>query len=131
MKSSTGSSTAMRSRAHSAKRWPSAASVTGGGSCGGFGAFLRQSRSVWNLAKQVVVKHLARDRRCGGSTETAVLHEDGERDTRLFGRRESDEKRMVAMALGHLFFVVLLVLLDADHLGGAGFATDLVRHALE
>ena len=51
------------------------------------------------LAEQVVVEHLARDRRRGLRAEAAVLDEHRERDLRLVGRRVGDEQRVVAQAL--------------------------------
>src|SRR5207237_4772892 len=63
--------------------------------------------------------------------EAAVLHHDGERDAWAFERREGDEKRMVAVALGDLGFLVLLVLLDGDDLRGAGLAAGGVGSAGE
>ena len=65
------------------------------------------------LAEQVVVEHVARDRRRGARAEAAVLDHDRERDLRALDRREGDEQRMVAVALGDLLLVVLLVLLHA------------------
>src|SRR5687767_8263049 len=55
-----------------------------------------------HLAEQVVVDHLAGDRRGVARAEARVLHDHGQRDLRLVGRGVSDEERVVAEALGHL-----------------------------
>src|SRR3954463_13018619 len=64
------------------------------------------------LAEQVVVEHLARDRRRRARAESRVLDHHGERDLGILDRREGDEERVVAVALGGAFLVVLLGLLD-------------------
>ena len=51
------------------------------------------------LAEQVVLEHLARDRRGGLRAEAAVLDQHGERDLRLVGGRVGDEPGVVAQAL--------------------------------
>src|SRR5687768_4901278 len=73
-----------------------------------------------HLAEQVVIDHLARDRRGVARAEARVLHDHGERDLRLVGRRVGDEKRVVAVALGYLALDVLLAGLEPDHLRRAG-----------
>jgi hypothetical protein len=51
------------------------------------------------LAEQIVVEHLARDRRRRLGAEAAVLDQHGQRDPRLVGRGKGDEQRMVAQFL--------------------------------
>src|SRR6187397_341209 len=53
------------------------------------------------LAEQIIIEHLARDGGGGARAEAGVLHQHGERQFRLVGRRIRDEQRMVAMPLLH------------------------------
>src|SRR5215207_4642814 len=53
------------------------------------------------LAEQIIIEHLARNRRRRARTEPGVLDENGKRQLRLVGRGVSDKERMVAVALGH------------------------------
>src|SRR5512142_1030024 len=71
---------------------------------GGLGRFLAHRL----LAEQVVVEHLARDRRGGGTPVLAVLHHDAHRDLRVVGGGEGDEERVVPVLLLHAALVVLL-----------------------
>src|SRR4051812_27599717 len=66
-----------------------------------------------DFAQEVVVGRSACDRRGGARAEAAVLHDHRQRDARAVDRREGDEPRVVAQALGDLGLLVLLVLLDA------------------
>ena len=60
----------------------------------------------------------------------AVLDQERHRELRVVGRREGDEERVVAVLLARcLLLVVLLALLHADHLRGAGLAGDGVAGA--
>src|SRR5574340_1103718 len=52
-----------------------------------------------HLAEQVVVHHLARDRRGRAAAVSAVFGQHRERDFRLLGGREGDEPGMVAVPL--------------------------------
>src|SRR6188768_626541 len=70
--------------------------------------------------EQVVVEDLTRDRCRGRPAVAAVLHQQRDRDLRVVGRRVGDEDRVVAVRLLHALLVVLLALLHADHLRGAG-----------
>src|SRR5262252_4802551 len=81
--------------------------------------------------EQVEIEDLARARRRGARAEPRVLDEDRERDRRLFDRRERDEQRMIAVALVDRRLGVLLVLLERDHLRGAGLAGAHVGGARE
>src|SRR5205085_947229 len=79
-----------------------------------------------DLAQQVIVEHLARNRARGGAAVAAVLHQDRERQLRVVGGREGDEERMVAMLLADAALVVRLSLLHADDLRSAGLGGDHV-----
>src|SRR5438132_12945277 len=68
------------------------------------------------LAQQVVVEHLARDRRRGRAAVAAVLHQDRHGEPGIVCRRIGDEERMVAQLFAHAPLVVLLALLHGDHL---------------
>src|SRR5512145_229602 len=72
------------------------------------------------LAEEVVVEHLARERRGGARAEAGVLHDHRERDAGRFRRRVGDEQRVVPELFLHPALLVLLALLDADDLGGTG-----------
>src|SRR5437016_2122060 len=72
-----------------------------------------------------------RERRGSARTEAAVLDDHRERDARALDRREGDEERMVAVALGDLGFLVLFALLHGDHLCGAGLPADRIADAGE
>src|SRR4029450_9093081 len=122
------------------RRWPASSNAPGGaggpGRRDGVRSYLvivvvarRRSRGL--LAEQVVVDRRTCDWRRGARAEPAVFNQYGNRDLRILGGREGDAPRMIAVALVYLRFVVLLALLDADDLRGAGFATDLVRRTLE
>src|SRR3954468_6273246 len=76
------------------------------------------------LVQQVVVEHHARDRAGGSSAVAAVLNQDGECELRVFGGREGDEQRMVAVLFPDTALDVRLALLHADHLRGAGLGGD-------
>src|SRR5574340_674628 len=78
------------------------------------------------LAEQVVVHHLARDRRGRAAAMPAVLGQHHQRDSGLFGGREGDEPGMVAVPLVDFALVVFFALLHGDHLRGAGLAGDAV-----
>src|ERR1035437_3966196 len=79
-------------------------------------------RLVDALAEQVVVQHLARDRRRRARAEAGVFHHYRERDLRVFQRGEGYEQGVIAVALGHVLLVVFLVLLQRDQLRRAGLA---------
>src|SRR5258708_989093 len=76
------------------------------------------------LAEQVVVEHLARDRRGGRAAVAAVLHQQRHREPGVVGRGVSDEQRVIAVSLLHALLVVLLALLHRDHLRAAGLGGD-------
>src|SRR6266849_1535946 len=78
----------------------------------------RLRRLVDALSEQIVVEHLARDRRRRARSKAGVLNQHGERDPRIFLRREGDEERVVAQMLGNRRVGVFLVLLERDDLGG-------------
>src|SRR5258706_10906006 len=67
-----------------------------------------------DLAEEVVVEYLARDRRSRGAAVAAVLDEDRHRELRVVRGRVRDEERMVAKTLLHAFLVVGLALLQPD-----------------
>ena len=77
--------------------------------------------ALGQLAEQVVVEHLARDRRRGLGAEAAVLDQHRQRDGRLVGRRVGDEQRVVAQVGRHGLRLVLGALLR-EHLRRAGLA---------
>src|SRR3970040_799801 len=79
------------------------------------------------LAEEVVVEHLARERRGRARAEAGVFHDHGERDAGILRRCVRDEERMIAQLLLHPALHILLALLDADHLGGARLARAHVR----
>src|SRR5690242_7795368 len=88
----------------------------------GFALFARID-GLWPrglLAQQVVVEDLARDRARGRAAVLAVLDEDRHGDLRVVGGGEGDEERVVPVLALQVLLVVLLVLLHADHLRGAG-----------
>src|SRR5690348_10502831 len=73
--------------------------------------------------EQVRVHHLARDGRGERRTEAAVLHDHRHGDARTLGRRERDEPRVVAQAIGYgLLVVEALIACNREHLRGAGLA---------
>src|SRR3989338_7420696 len=80
-----------------------------------------------HFAKQIIVQHLARDRRCRAAAVAAVLCQHDQRDPGLFGRRESDEPGMVAMAFLYLAFNIFFALLHADYLCRAGLSGNMIR----
>src|SRR5512146_235741 len=119
---------------------PSAASSTGSSccmkrclSCLAFisvvfrnGLFAHLLQGLGHLAEQIIIHHLARDRRGGGTAVAAVLGEHRQRDAGLVGGSEGDEPGVVAVVFGDSLFIVLFALLDGDHLRRAGLA----RHAV-
>src|SRR5258706_1082862 len=84
---------------------------------------------VGQLAEQVIVEHLARDRGGGRAAWAAVLHQQGHREPGVVRRRVRDEQRVIAVSLLHALLVVLLALLHGDHLRGAGLGGDGVARA--
>src|SRR5258706_541604 len=84
---------------------------------------------VGQLAEQVIVEHLARDRGGGRAAVAAVLHQQRHREPGVVRRRVRDEQRVIAVSLLHALLVVLLALLHGDHLRGAGLGGDGVARA--
>src|SRR5258708_12847865 len=95
-----------------------------------FGLFLAELRPLLGqLAEQVIVEHLARDRRGGRAAVAAVLDQQRHREPGVVRRGVSDEQRVIAVSLLHALLVVLLALLHRDHLRGAGLGGDGVACA--
>src|SRR3989338_5999074 len=68
-----------------------------------------------HFAEQVIVKHLARDRRRRAAAMSTVFCQHDQCDPGLFGRRESDEPGVVAGAFLYLAFDIFFALLHSDH----------------
>ncbi len=81
------------------------------------------------LAKQIVIKYLARNRRGRDRPEPGIFHDYRERYFGLVGRSVGDEQRMITMPFLHAALDIFLVLLDGDDLRGAGFAGAIVFRA--
>src|SRR3990167_9139010 len=96
------------------------------------GRSLRTDRAgVFGLQPTVLVQKpgvhdLTHHRRCDAGTGLAVLDHHRHHDLRVVSRCEADEQGVVTMALLNLGAVVLLTLLDRDHLGRTTFARDAV-----
>src|SRR3989338_6063948 len=68
------------------------------------------------FADQIIVQHLARDRRGRTAAVPAVFRQHYQRDPGFLGGSEGDEPCMVAVPLVDLAGVVFFALLDGDHL---------------
>src|SRR6267143_1579798 len=99
---------------------------------GAFGGRVhRFRRLVDSLAEQVVVEHLACDRRRRACSKTGVLHQHGERDPRILRGSERDEKSVVAQMLEDRRLRVFFALLERHDLSGARLAGAHVARAGE
>src|SRR3569832_1326670 len=78
---------------------------------------------------QVVIEDRTRNRCRRGAAMAAVLDHDRHHDGGVLGRRIGNEQRLVLFFLGQAAGVIAGALLDADHLRGAGFASDGVGRA--
>src|SRR5258708_25919345 len=95
-----------------------------------FGLFLAELRPLLGqLAEQVIVEHLARDRRGGRAAVAAVLDQPRHREPGVVRRGVSDEPRVVAAGPPHALLVLALALLHRDHLRAAGLGGDGVACA--
>src|SRR3990172_11161531 len=73
---------------------------------------LHVGQRLRDLAEQVIVHHLAGNRRRRGAAVPAVLGQHRQCDPGLFGRSESDEPGMVAMPLVYPFLLLFFSLLS-------------------
>src|SRR5271168_696794 len=72
------------------------------------------------VGQQIRVQNLARNGRRRRRAESAVLHQNRDRDLRVVDWRKCNEPGVIAIALRDILGVILLVLLDGNHLGGSG-----------
>lgn len=77
----------------------------------------------------MVVKNFARDRSRRLGAKPAVFDNHRERYFRRLQRREGHVKRMIAMAFSDTLGIIALVLLNPDHLRGAGFSSRGISRA--
>src|SRR5271167_2065653 len=72
------------------------------------------------IRQEIRVENFPRDRRGRGGAESAVLDQNGDGDLGVVDRRKRNEPRMIAVSFRNVLGVILLVLLDGNHLRGSG-----------
>src|SRR5271165_688939 len=81
------------------------------------------------IRQKIGVENLACNRRRRRGAESAVLHQNRDGYLGVINGRKRDEPGVITIAFSDILGVILLILLDGDHLRGSGLAGDFVLRA--